>query len=181
MFRPISKCFNILKKEKQNKRKQKHNNNRKSQLKKRFVTDTNYIKRQLNNLTVHALWPMTGLSCRVNSRSRHWHIFFFLCFFFFFFFVLIFFSNANGFNKETKICSTCSQHGLLVYEYSPCSQPANIKCTCTKNCMKALKLTIAIIAGKSMAYSYIVLYFYNNKKSSQELVFSSFVHNSQKN
>ena len=46
--------------------------------------------------------------------------------------------------------------------------------------MKALKLTIAIIAGKSMAYSYIVLYFYNNKKSSQELVFSSFVHNSQK-
>ena len=47
--------------------------------------------------------------------------------------------------------------------------------------MKALKLTIAIIAGKSMAYSYIVLYFYNNRKSSQELVFSSFVHNSQKN
>ena len=30
--------------------------------------------------------------------------------------------------------------------------------------MKALKLTIAIIAGKSMAYSYIVLYFYSNKK-----------------
>ena len=46
--------------------------------------------------------------------------------------------------------------------------------------MKALKLTIAIIAGKSMGYSYIVLYFYNNKKSSQELVFSAFVHNSQK-
>ena len=50
-----------------------------------------------------------------------------------------------------------------------------------QNFMKALKLTIATIAGKSMAYSYIVLYFYNNKKSSQELVFSSFVHNSQKN
>ena len=47
--------------------------------------------------------------------------------------------------------------------------------------MKALKLTIAIIAGKSMAYSDIVLHFYNNQKSSQELVFSSFVHNSQKN
>ena len=46
--------------------------------------------------------------------------------------------------------------------------------------MKALKLTIAIIAGKSMEYSYIVLYSYNNQKSSQELVFSSFVHNSQK-
>ena len=60
---------------------------------------------------------------------------------------------------------TYCKHGIRVWFFS----------------MKALKLTIAIIAGKSMAYNYIVLYFYNKQKSSLELVFSSFVHNSQKN